>query len=740
MSTPINYVHSAAACFNDFPNEIITKIIRTKYYDLLWDPPFIARPSVASYPAALQATRSVCKLWNDLIIADHHTWCRIIVHNDISTASSDTVVRIERFIQRIALVLTSYIPRCVFIGVCTLEWVSTGCIMRYLARPRFAASVLRTIDLEIRPGSASFQRTFIENNDSSSFAFPFNGATPDLTCLHMSCIVINWRTAPSLENLVTLFLGSRHFSARSNVDCEASPSELTALFTTARRLVTLHLIGLTHGRPNIAPIRPASIPLLYLTHLDVDYYFNSTCHIIEWLHLPSIQTLRVATTTFANLHIFMDHCGALLARVSTIMLAASDASEPTLICLLKRTPCLTISAFLCVPSRDSAIVDRAAYIQLLYRRYVLGAICSAWRFALHDTPSWWSYILIQEPICVDALAFWIVRAGTSPLTIRLGIPAPFAHVESVLDTLSTAMARCISLNICIHPSSLLPLRTFLRTVPPTSAQFLSMTLSQPSTIWTTTGFILLETPLPALAFIRLFQATIHWTGSRDFRGLTHLILVNCGTNYSPSWNDFGIISTRAPNITHVSFRLISCRELPSPNKARMFPSWAFLQHFDLELANDITIILLLTRMHFPALRVLHLKLLTSNEFDDLLDCARAFSSVETLHITLLAPPGVEWVASLLRTMPRISHIEIVRGYGQIFNALMDNDTGAMPCPALSDVSTLAPLAKVRVFIEARTAMSDSIKSVGFHRWDSSWDDTADAEWLSSQILLVKRER
>ncbi|KAJ7732520.1 hypothetical protein B0H16DRAFT_1732721 [Mycena metata] len=379
-------------------------------------------------------------------------------------------------------------------------------------------------------------------------------------------------------------------------------------------------------------------------------------------------------------------------------------------------------SFLSIPFAGSAIVDKRAYIRFLSR------LC-------------WTYILIQDPLCADALAFWISKATTLPLTIQLRIPDPFVDFDSILSILGGAMHQCVSFNFCIHPSMQDALRNFLRTIPPTRARFLSLTFSQPSQKRTSTDFIALETALPALTFLRLFQATIHWIQTLDFSALTHLIFVNCAPEHSPSWNDFGVISICAPNLTHASFRLISCRELPFPHKAKVFPAWRHLQHFDLELADNITIIILLTRMRFPALRVFHLRLHTHYDFDDLLLCAPALSSVQELHITLLNPPSVGWVAALLRTMPRISSVVIVQGYGQVFNALMDDASGALPCPALSFVSTVAPACKVRLFAETRLLMSDSLQSVGIRCSETEWDDAdEDLQWLCSRISVVRLDR
>ncbi|KAJ7756681.1 hypothetical protein B0H16DRAFT_1721744 [Mycena metata] len=352
----------------------------------------------------------------------------------------------------------------------------------------------------------------------------FQDAFPSLVELHLTSMIL------PLEDLVVPMLSIFDISAAHPLYTHQADG-LYQFLAHAPRLSTLiiHKVNF-HGLPS-------DLPLLLCPNVSTLYLgFRNDFHAAEIFHTLSLPSLtRFSLRLWDQSDIFalellparffsgITHLTVVNPRMRGYTSRSWDFNASGLFSMfsglrslisarqaesfnLAQTLCYElvypiIMSFLSIPFEGSAIVDKRAYIRFLSRRYIVGAICHSWRLALHCTPQCWTYILIQDPLCADALAFWISKATTLPLTVRLRIPDPFVDFDSILSILGGVMQQCVSFNFCIHLSMQDALRKFLRTIPPTCAWFLSLTFSQPSQKRTSTDFIALETALPALTFL-----------------------------------------------------------------------------------------------------------------------------------------------------------------------------------------------------------------------------------------------
>jgi hypothetical protein len=120
----------------------------------------------------------------------------------------------------------------------------------------------------------------------------------------------------------------------------------------------------------------------------------------------------------------------------------------------------------------------------------------------------------------------------------------------------------------------------------------------------------------------------------------------------------------------------------------------------------------------------------------LLQCQSAFSSATTLHCAAGTIPATV-LAPFFRIMPSISTMFVLGNYRDIFETLLNTDSGSScPFPNLDGISVSYPPDDMKRFIVGRLLSRCSVKRVTIRRWRNRWDQLVDDKaWLNQHVVL-----
>ncbi|KAJ6585949.1 hypothetical protein B0H19DRAFT_1060127 [Mycena capillaripes] len=320
----------------------------------------------ATLTDAVQTARLVSRLWNTVMVHDLAIWSRLLIHDktpshqlslwldrgrnsplsitilfrrytameqELLTACPvlDYAARVSVFITRIFRILDIHLPRCYHLAVRSYDSTSSILVMKHLSD--IPGDTIQSLDLRLQLGSAIIQRSNAQLNNALHFPIICHTGMPKLRRMALTPLPVMWTGHSFMEHLVELKIGNYSFQRGSTLCCEASSSEVVALFTSTPRLVKLSLIAFNLEEGQSVGTEPV-VTLGFLTHLELDFQHSTSCRVLSRFNLPALHTLRL-TTEASTIPEFIPYMSHILRDITTAELYVAFADGMDLLPLIR---------------------------------------------------------------------------------------------------------------------------------------------------------------------------------------------------------------------------------------------------------------------------------------------------------------------------------------------------------------------------------------------------------------------
>ncbi|KAJ7229640.1 hypothetical protein C8J57DRAFT_1251834 [Mycena rebaudengoi] len=364
VANMVDLVSVTSLMLNDLPFEILGEALVLGFGSFFEDPEGYAKNRIA--------IRTVCRLWDHLVTSNPAAWNHIHVQNKTPvavlrahTARSKSLPFIWHFHllpkapglfpynifcpnwEHLLSVLAPLSSRCIVLIVQSDDMLATFFIMGRLSN--MDGSSITDLSLEIKPGPIEEQR-----HDVEPLSLPFMGSMPALSSLTFDGSFVLWNPTLLYSTLHTLHLEGLSHDDTAEVD------DYFNLFTTAVRLVDLHLVYVECNGFRTFSIQPPTLP--YLTRLYFATDDDTSCCLLSMLKLPALCTLHLEITKDADISTFISHCSRTVAGVETLLLNVQVETLPRLVGLLLMMP-----AIRCID-----VIDPSVFASLALHTALLG--------------------------------------------------------------------------------------------------------------------------------------------------------------------------------------------------------------------------------------------------------------------------------------------------------------------------------------------------------------------------------